>query len=270
MECRSLTRRRPVLSAIERLIEIVDRLRGPEGCPWDRSQTLQSLRPYLLEEAHEVLDALDEADPDSLCGELGDLLFQILLLARIAQDDGSFSLEDVATRIADKMEERHPHVFDPDFSGEEDPGSVAAWEARKARQRGPDGSMLDGIPRALPALLRAHRMGEKVARVGFDWPSLARVRDKVDEEIQELDEAIVTGDEGAIAHEYGDLLLAAANLGRFLALSPEDALRQANNRFARRFRDVERQASTNGVLLHELELEALEVLWQQAKQRETL
>lgn len=252
------------MSSLLELKAVVARLRAE--CPWDRQQDLRSMRPYLLEEAHEVLDALDsfEEDPSKLREELGDLLFQIYFLARLAEEQGVFDLEAAAEAIVTKMIERHPHVY----GGASDPGAgvggvVGAWEARKAAKR--KGSRVDGVPGALPALLRAHRVGEKVAHVGFDWPDLQGVLAKVDEERRELDEAIASGDAAAIRHEYGDLLLACASLGRFLGVSGEDALREANARFEGRFRKVEAAAAAAGVRLEEAGLERLEAWWQEAK-----
>jgi len=255
------------MTPFEELVSIVARLREPGGCPWDREQTLKSMRPYLVEEAYEVIDAIEGGSPAPLQEELGDLLFQVVLLARMGEEQGLFDIQTVSRGIADKMVRRHPHVFDPEHVSSEDEGSVAAWEARKARERGAERSMLDGLPTALPALVRAHRVGEKVARVGFDWPDRAAVRAKVDEELAELDEALVSGDAAAIEHEYGDVLLALSNLGRFVGVGAEEALRSANSRFGRRFRAVEGIAAERGLLLHELDDQALDALWEEVKRR---
>jgi ATP diphosphatase len=228
------------------------------------------MRPYLLEECHEVLEALDRGDLANLREELGDLLFQVFFLARLAEEQGAFDIEDAAAAVVRKMVERHPHVYgegaEVDGLGATDPGSVGAWEARKARTR--RGSRVDGVPASLPALLRAHRVGEKVAHVGFDWPDLTGVLAKVDEERAELAEAIARGDRAAIVHEYGDLLLACANVGRFLGVSGEDALREANARFEGRFRAVERHAAAEGVALESAGLDRLEAWWQRAKREQ--
>lgn len=260
------------MTPLDELRELVERLR--RECPWDRAQTLASLRPYLLEEAYEVLGALDsaaaeptEAHLGALREELGDLLFQVYLLARILDEHGGGDLHDVARGIGAKMVERHPHVFGPGGATEED-GSVGAWEARKAAARA-GRSRVDGVPPTLPALLRAHRVAEKVAHVGFDWPDLASVLAKVDEERAELTEAIASGDRAAIAAEYGDLLLACANVGRFLDIPGEDALRAANEKFERRFREVERRARAAGVALEDAGLDRLEGWWQDAKRCES-
>jgi ATP diphosphatase len=226
------------------------------------------MRPYLLEETHEVLDAIDSGESSALKTELGDLLFQVVLLAQMKNESGDFDIQAVCQAIADKMQSRHPHVFDPDHVPAADEGSVGAWEARKAKERGSDTSMMDGVPKALPALLRAHRVGEKVSRVGFDWPDLEGVRAKVAEEFSELEEAIQAGDQASIDAEYGDVLLSVANMGRFLKADPEMALRKANERFAARFRHVEQLAHQRGLELHGMPITALEELWQDAKELE--
>ncbi len=232
------------------------------------------MRPYLLEEAHEVLDALDLATnggqtPDQLARlreELGDLLFQVYFLARLAEEQGAFDIEAVAEGIVTKMIERHPHVYGGADGGRDTSlaGTIGAWEARKAARR-KSGSRVDGVPASLPALLRAHRVGEKVAHVGFDWPDLTGVLAKIDEERAELLEAIASGDADAIRHEYGDVLLATASLGRFLGIAGEDALREANARFEGRFRKVEASAAAAGVAMEEAGLDRLEAWWQEAK-----
>ncbi len=255
------------MSSAARLRALVAHLRAE--CPWDRVQDLHSMRPYLLEECHEVLGALDANDLPALREELGDLLFQIAFLSRLAEEAGAFDLDDVADGVVAKMIERHPHVYAradgapaPDAEG-----TVAAWEARKAARRG--GSRIDGVPAALPALLRAHRVGEKVAGCGFDWPDRDGVVAKIDEERAELAEALSHGDPAAIRHEYGDLLLACANLGRWLGVSGEDALREANARFERRFRGVETLARDEGVSLDQAGAERLDGWWRAVKAEET-
>jgi MazG family protein len=215
------------------------------------------MRPYLLEEAHEVLAAVDAGDRVALAEELGDLLFQVVFLARLAEEEGAFDLDAVVAGIERKMVERHPHVF-----GAGGDGTLAGWETRKARHKA---SRVDGVPPALPALLRAHRVGEKVAAVGFDWPDVVGVLAKVDEERTELAEALASGDAARIEHEYGDLLLACASLGRFIGVAGEDALRVANRRFEGRFRAVEAKAREAGVPLQEAGLERLERWWQEVK-----
>lgn len=251
------------MSALDDLVAVVARLRSPDGCPWDRAQTWASMRPYVLEEAYEVLSAIDGAQGDDLAKELGDMLFQIVLLSRIAEDDGLFDIERVARSITDKMIRRHPHVFDPSHERSASDVGIAAWEARKAKER--TGSALDGVPEALPALLRAHRVSEKASRVGFDWPDAPSVRRKVDEELRELDEAMASGDASAIGEELGDLLFALVNLGRHLPVTAEDALRGATSKFERRFRRVEELLVAEGRSVHEASAEELEACWAVAK-----
>lgn len=260
------------MADVSELVALVARLRGEGGCPWDQAQTLRTMRPYVLEETHEVLEAVDAAPaqatgPDpGLEGELGDLLFNVLMLIRIAEDDGRTSLDGVVDRIVAKMVRRHPHVFPPD-GGEAEPvegPSLARWEAVKAKERG-KGSRLDGVPRGAPALSRAHRQGQKAAGVGFDWPDLAGVLGKVDEEVAELKEAIDSGDRVEMEAELGDVLLSLANLGRHLRTPAEDALRGAVSRFDQRFRAMEAHAERSGQPLEALGPDALEALWQQAK-----
>ena len=251
---------------IQQLVELVARLRGADGCPWDRDQTLRSMRPYLLEEIYELLDAMEhDAGADGLEGELGDALFVLMMVTQIASDDGRLTIDSVCTRIVDKMIRRHPHVFGEDTT--EDPGGIVAWEARKQRQ---GASRLSGVPRTLPALLRAHRQAEKAASIGFDWPTLGSVFEQIDEELAELHDAIRTGDELAIEHEVGDVLMTVANLARHLNAPPEAALRRANDRFASRFARLEALAEEEGITLNgSTDPATLHALWEQAKASET-
>ena len=287
------------MSELTRLVDIIDRLRSSEGCPWDREQTFASMRPYLLEEVYEVLDAIDAEQPGSglpprprdLEEELGDLLFVVIMMARMGEDSATgalpedlpadappgsagrrFDLESIAGRIAEKMILRHPHVFGSPDEREALRGKangIAAWENRKARtETRPDGSLrsrLDGVPRALPGLLRAHRQGEKAAAVGFDWADPKGVINKVREELDELEEALDAGEQPAIQHELGDVLMSLASLGRHLDCPPEQALRLANERFAARFRAMEIRAHEQGPPLTELGPDELERWWEQAK-----
>ncbi len=254
--------------ALAELLAIVEQLMDPGGCPWERAQTRASLRPYLVEEIYELIDAIERGDPAGQCAELGDVLFLLLLVARMARDAGDFDLEQACAGIVHKMRRRHPGILRPAEDEEVFDGQPESWEAAKARERTrtrDEASMLDGIPAALPALIRAHRAGEKVSRVGFDWPDLAGVRAKVDEELAELDEAVGAGDPVAVRHELGDLLLTVANLARMAGVGPEEALREANMRFEGRFRALETLATTRGVDLHEADLQELEALWQEVK-----
>ncbi len=237
------------------------RLLGPNGCPWDREQTLESLRPYVIEEAHEVVDAIDRKDMKDLREELGDLLLQIVFQSELAGEH--FGIDDVVSSICDKMVRRHPHVFGTENA--EDSGAVKErWEAIKAKEK-KDRGVLDGVPVAMPGLLRALRMGEKAAHVGLDWPDAAGARAKVAEELRELDEAIVQGEREAIEGELGDVLFALVSLGRKLEIDPEAALRRTLERFAARVRYVE-AASRKGEGLSTLSFEALDALWNEAKE----
>lgn len=253
------------MNRIDELVAIVARLRGPGGCPWDREQTPESLRPYVLEEIYEVLDAIDRGDDEELAKELGDTLFHVVMLAQMASERGAFSIEDVAGRISDKMISRHPHVFDPDHVAGDDEGGLGAWEARKAKERSPSSSALDGVPNALPALLRAHRVSEKVSAVGFDWPDLTGVRAKVHEEVAELDAALDSQDPDAITEELGDVLFSLVNLGRFVAVGAEESLRIGTARFEARFRRLEQDLVRRGATVHDTDPEQLERIWREMK-----
>ena len=259
-------------AAFERLVGLMARLRGPDGCPWDRKQDLKTLRPFLIEEAYEVLDAIDHGSVDDHREELGDLLLQVVFQAEIRRQAGAFDAADVAHTIADKLVRRHPHVFEPangasDDSGESgdpDPSSRVTWEALKRREKG-DRSAIGGVPRSLPALLRAQRITEKASGVGFDWPSVQGPLDKLEEELRELRQAVEAGESDAVRNELGDLLFSLVNLARFLKADAEDALRGTVDRFERRFGSMEQQVKADGRRLDELDLDELEALWQQAK-----
>jgi tetrapyrrole methylase family protein/MazG family protein len=258
----------PRLSSLEGFQETIARLRAPDGCPWDRQQTHQSLRDNLLEEAYEALTALDREDAESLKEELGDLLLQIVLHAQIAVEAGEFAMADVIAAIDTKIKHRHPHVWGTlAVSNAED--VLPLWEARKAEERRAkagegdgDRSLLDGVPKTLPALAQADAYGRRVARVGFDWPAIEGVVEKIHEEIKELKAATEKDDQIA---EMGDLLFAVANWSRWLGVDPEASLRQANARFATRFAWVESEGRRRGLDLKKLNLDELEALWQQAK-----
>lgn len=251
--------------ALPRLVTIMQRLLSPDGCPWDRRQTFESLRPYVLEEAFEVVDAIDRGSPEDLCEELGDFLMQFVFLSELARAENWFGPDDAIHGICDKLERRHPHVFGDEVL--EDATAVErSWEAIKRREKQGRG-LLEGIPLALPALLRAVRVGEKAARVGFDWPDAAGARAKVDEELAELDRATATGDRSAEERELGDLLFALASWSRKRGLDPESALRGALIRFGRRLEAVETQARADGVQLEKLDPEDLDQRWEAAKAR---
>jgi MazG family protein len=256
--------------SIERLLAIMTRLRGPGGCPWDREQTLATLRPYALEETYEVLEAIDAGDVQGHREELGDLLLQIVFQAELRREAGEFEFADVADAISDKLVSRHPHVFgDADVKDAE--GVLKQWAALKREEKKAKGkgeSALEGVPREMPALARADRLTEKASRVGFDWPDAAGARAKVAEELAELDEAIAAGDRAEIEHELGDTLFALANLGRKLGLAPEEALRATVGRFVTRFTHVERRLAEAGVPPGTASLAEMDRLWDEAKDLE--
>lgn len=256
--------------AFERLVGIMARLRAPDGCPWDREQTLETLRKYLVEETYEVLEALEDGDPRAHCEELGDLLLQVVFQARIREEEGAFDVGDVADAIADKLERRHPHVFgDRSVIAEDAATVVKNWAAIKAQEKVDRGSeqhsALDGVPRAMPALQRAMRVGEKAASVGFDWRALGGVLEKLDEEAAELREALAANDRAAVESELGDYLYTVVNVCRHLGVDAEAALRQTTRRFEARFRLMEAVVAEDGQRLRDLPDEELERRWQAAK-----
>ncbi len=258
------------LRPFDALGELCARLRAPDGCPWDREQTPETLKTYIIEEAYEVVDAISNDDPGMLAAELGDLLFQIIFVAQIATENGWFGIDDVCRGIHAKMVHRHPHVFGSvEVSGASD--VVRNWEAIKARERRDRGA-LAGVPRQLPALLKALRITEKAAALGFDWERSGDVVAKLEEEVAELRAALGGGpDPGeleGVREEFGDVLFVMANLARRLGLDPEAALQGANEKFTRRFEVMEEEARRRGVRLDSLGLDELDALWETAKSRE--
>lgn len=260
---------------IRKLVELVAHLRGDHGCPWDRKQTRETLKPMLIEEAYEVLDALDATDPKELKEELGDLLFQVVFHAQIAHERGEFDLGDVIDRLHEKMIRRHPHVFgSADLRTAED--VLKNWEDIKANEKGvassslpqSEKSLLDGIPSKLPALHEAHQMTAKAARVGFDWPDLGSILQKLQEETEELTAAERAHDAERVAQEVGDLLFVVVNIARFLDIDPETALRRCNRKFNRRFRYLEARIKAQGRELRDASLAEMDALWDEAKQQE--
>jgi tetrapyrrole methylase family protein/MazG family protein len=255
------------------LVDVVARLRAPGGCPWDREQTHESLRSCLLEECYETLDAIDRGDSQALREELGDLLLQIVFQAQVAAETERFTLEDVIGDVVAKMIRRHPHVFG-DATVADTAEVVRNWSRIKAAERASrsetaDPSVLSGLPPALPALHAAARIGEKAARVGFDWPSPAAALAKVREEVAELEEALAGGAPARVEHELGDVLFAVANVARLAEQSPEMALRQALARFGRRFRAIEDAVRRSGRDIHTVTPAELEALWIEAKRAES-
>ncbi|MGH7257628.1 MAG: nucleoside triphosphate pyrophosphohydrolase [Nitrospiraceae bacterium] len=277
--------------SFNRVVEIMATLRAPGGCPWDRKQTHESLRPYLLEETYEVLETIDQRETTKLKEELGDILLQVLFHSQIATEEGTFTVNDVVQQLGDKLVRRHPHVFHDPVSGKETMNAdqvVHRWEDIKRAERQASGkseSVLQDVPKTLPALLRAFQIQARAARVGFDWPDnpqgLKQVFDKIEEELRELrdawnsrhEQADTTSSEpppiprqqDAVAAEFGDVLFSLVNFSRHLKVNPEDALRQATNRFAERFRYIEDQAARSGRSMSELSLEEMDRHWETAK-----
>lgn len=257
----------------DKLVELMDVLRSPEGCPWDREQTRETLKPMLIEEAYEVLDALDSGEPDNLCEELGDLLFQVVFHSRIAKERDEFDVEDVCRRVYEKMVGRHPHVFGSE-SFADSRELLKNWEDLKAAEKKASGrkvrkrSLLDGAPKKFPALQNTHFLSSKASRVGFDWPDLAGLFEKVREEMAEIERAADSGDPRDIQEEVGDFLFAALNVARFLRIDAETALQRANRKFSARFRRLERHFENQGRSLKEIDLKEMEEAWKSLKQRE--
>jgi tetrapyrrole methylase family protein/MazG family protein len=257
---------------IQKLVDLVGRLRSENGCPWDRVQTRETLKPMLIEEAYEVLDALDSTNPAELREELGDLLFQVIFHAQIAREKGEFQLADIIDRLHEKMVRRHPHVFG-DANLRTSQEVLQNWEDIKAAEKGvqssadpnSEKSLLDGIPSRLPVLQRAYQMTAKASRVGFDWPRLEDILAKLEEECSELQEALAPGDTDKLAGEVGDLLFVAVNVARFLGIDPETALARSNRKFDRRFRHIESSIKRQGRELKDATLAEMDLLWEEAK-----
>lgn len=252
-------------TTIARLVGVMRRLLGPNGCPWDREQSLESMRKYILEEACEVIDAIDSKNRDALKEELGDLLLQVVFSAELARKENAFALDDVVSGIVEKLVTRHPHVFG-DLDVETADEVLRNWEKIKAQEK-KDRGILGGVPRSMPALNRAQRIGEKVQRVGFDWPDARGSREKVKEELAELDEAIASGDQTAIEEEMGDVLFALVNLSRHVKVDAEGSLRATIDKFTRRFDHVEARVKEKhgGWAGEPMALEVLDSYWEEAK-----
>ncbi|KNC11923.1 nucleoside triphosphate hydrolase [Klebsiella sp. RIT-PI-d] len=260
------------MTQIDRLLGIMQRLRDPEtGCPWDKEQTFATIAPYTLEETYEVLDAISREDFDDLRGELGDLLFQVVFYAQMAQEEGRFDFNDICAAISDKLERRHPHIFAQATAGSST-DVLARWEQIKRTERAQKAqhSALDDIPHSFPALMRAQKIQKRCSGVGFDWTSLGPVVDKVHEEIDEVMEeahqAVV--DQARVEEEMGDLLFATVNLSRHLGVKAEVALQKANLKFERRFREVERIITARGLEMTGVDLQTMEEVWQEVKRQE--
>ena len=250
------------------LVKLMTTLRGPGGCPWDRKQTLPDLKPYVIEEAYEVVDAIDRDDRDALLEEVGDLLLEAVFIAEITREEGTFDVYDSITAIHDKLVRRHPHVF-ADVVAEDAEQVLVNWEKLKSEERKAENkSVLSGVPASLPALLKASRLTEKAARVGFDWRRTEDVFAKLDEEIAEFREAVATGNKASIEDEIGDLLFTIANVARKVEVNAEEALQSTNRKFMRRFETMEKQVHGRGQNLDQLELEEMDRLWEEAKRNE--
>jgi tetrapyrrole methylase family protein / MazG family protein len=248
-----------------KLVEIMERLRAEGGCEWDRVQTHSSLRQYLLEETHEVLDAIARRDPGLLCEELGDLLLQILFHAQISREQGQFDISGVIASISAKMIRRHPHVFSDATADSPDAVSRQWDHIKKTVENRNHSSIVGGVPRTLPSLLRAAKITKKAARAGFDWENVGQVLEKVDEEMRELRNAMTQGGPEETEHELGDVLFAIVNLARFLGVNPEIALVRANDRFERRFRVMEKMIAESGASIEASDLPTLDGYWERAK-----
>jgi len=252
---------------LQKIIEIMDRLRGEKGCPWDRKQTRESLKPYIIEEAYEVIEAIEENDPEKIKEELGDLLFQIVFQCKVAEENNEFDMSDVIEKISRKMIARHPHVFgDAEYKTSEE--VIAHWEEQKKREGKMRDSILEGVPKAMSSLLRAHRLQKRAAGAGFDWEKTEDVIKKLDEEIAEFKEALGTKNRNEVEDELGDIFFMLVNISRFIGVNPEDAHRKTISKFIHRFRHIEKSAAKQGRKLSDMTLEEMDRLWDEAKEKE--
>ena len=258
--------RKEMAEAFLAFVDLMARLRAPDGCPWDRTQTLQTLKTYVIEEAYEVVEAIDKGDPETLREELGDLLLQVLFQARIMEEQGAFDIGEVCREAVRKLVARHPHVFGGETRAQDAEEALDRWEKGKRRE---GKGVLAGVPGNLPALLMALRVGEKVRSVGFDWPDPAGAVAKLDEEVAELKAALASGRQEAVRQEIGDLLFTVVNLARMRSIDPEDALRSMLARFKTRFEYLEARAAEQGLQLPGTPLATLDALWEEAKRMET-
>jgi len=251
---------------LSELIAIMSALRGENGCPWDKEQTRESLKPFIVEEAYEVLEAIDERKPEAIREELGDLLFQIVFQCQIAKEREEFDMSDVIDKIGKKMVARHPHVFgDADYKTSAE--VLVHWEEQKKREGKQRESVLDGIPKELPSLLRAHRLQDRASRVGFDWERVEDVLPKLDEELKEFREALKRQRTDEIEDELGDIFFVLVNISRFVGINPEDALRKTISKFISRFRYIEMAAADRGKTLSDMTLSEMDALWDEAKKK---
>ncbi len=250
----------------QKVVEVMEKLRGENGCPWDKEQTRNSLKPFLLEETYEVLEAIEKEDVEGLKEELGDLLLQVVFHAKIAKELGEFDIEDVLAQLEDKLKRRHPHVFGDDAAGSSEE-VLNKWESLKRKEKKNQNrkSALDGVPRELPALMRAHQLQGRAARVGFDWKHQEPVWNKVCEEMKELEYSIEKENQERVEAELGDLFFALVNMARFMKIDPEEALRKTNQRFYDRFYYMEKVARQKDRVLSSMSLSEMDLLWDEAK-----
>ncbi len=248
----------------EELVDIVARLRSPDGCPWDREQTRESLKPFLVEEFYELIDALDEDDPEGIKEELGDLLFQIVLQSQLSKEEEIFSINDVVEGIARKMVRRHPHVFgEKDLKTSDD--VIRSWEEHKKSEGKNHGSAIGGVPKSLPALVRAQKLQMKATKAGFDWKKIEDVFGKLDEEVGELKKALKDGKKAEIEDELGDIFFVLVRISNFLDINPEDSLRKTIRKFIGRFEHIETEAARQGRRINDMTLAEMDALWERAK-----
>jgi tetrapyrrole methylase family protein/MazG family protein len=250
----------------QKLLNIMEKLRGDGGCPWDKEQTRESLKPFILEEAYELIEAIESGDPEKMKEELGDLLFQIVFQCQVAKERKEFEISDVIEKITKKMITRHPHVF-----GEAEYRTsaevIVQWEEQKKLEGKRRESILEGVPEALPSLLRAHRLQNRAASVGFDWDKVGDALKKLDEELKEFKKALETKEKNEIGEELGDILFMLVNVSRFIGINPEDALRKTIAKFISRFRYIEMKAADNGRKLSDMTLSEMDKLWEEAKDK---
>ncbi len=252
---------------IQELLKIMEALRGDKGCPWDKEQTRESLKPYIIEEAYELFEAIEENDPENIKEELGDLLFQIVFQCQIAKERAEFDMSGVIEKIGEKMIARHPHVFgDTECRTPEE--VTKQWEVLKKREGKLRESILEGVPKAMSSLLRAHRLQKRAAQAGFDWEKVEDVLEKLDEELNEFKEALESKDQKGIEDELGDILFMLVNISRFISVNPEDALRKTISKFIHRFRYIEMEAAEQGKKLSDMTLQEMDRLWDEAKEKE--
>lgn len=250
----------------QELLKVMEALRSKKGCPWDREQTRESLKPFIVEEAYELIEAIDESNPEKIKEELGDLLFQVVFQCQIAKENKEFTIFDVIKKISEKMVSRHPHVFGgADYKTADE--VLLHWEEQKKREGKLRESILEGVPKTLPSLLRAHRLQKRVAGVGFDWERIEDVLTKLDEEMKEFREALQTKKQSEMEEELGDMLFMFVNISRFIGVNPEDALRKTIRKFISRFHYIEIHAAKEGRKLSDMTLNEMDGLWDEAKRK---